>query len=116
MVVLINTGLPQISFEAIRVGVEQKKWKSPYQFLQEAATEKLQREGLINFDNITFVHYICSGCGRHIYVLPELSGLKEWFYCIKCYPNGGATKDKALLRNGISIGKDIPKDAEIRRF
>lgn len=117
MVVLLNTGLPKIVVSAIENGTLQKKWHSYYHFLQLAALEKLQREGLINFDTITFIHYSCPNpiCNRHIYVLPEIAALKEWHYCLKCYPKLSPTKDKALIRNGTSIGKDIPKDAEIRR-
>lgn len=114
MVDFINTGVPKIISAAIADGITQKKWKSSYQFLQQASIEKLQREGLINFDNITFVHFYCKGCNRQIYVLPEIAGLHEWHYCLKCYPNS-TTKDKALVRNGTSLGKEIPNDAEIRR-
>ena len=50
MVVLLQTGLPTIAVDAIKKGILEDKWKSSYQFLQLAAIEKLQREGLINFD------------------------------------------------------------------
>lgn len=114
MVVTLNTGLPKIVFDAIEDGTKQEKWHSSYHFLQQAAIEKLQREGLINFDAIIFIHYFCAKCNRHIYVLPEIAALKEWHYCSKCYPNS-TTKENALIRNGTSLGKEIPKDAEIRR-
>lgn len=114
MVVLLQTGLPSIVISAITSGVTQKKWNSSYHFLQLAALEKLQREGLINFDNITFIHYFCPTCNRHIYVLPEISGIQEWFYCIKCYPNS-TIKENSMVRNGTALGKEIPKEAEIRR-
>ncbi len=114
MVALLQTGLPAIAVDAIRDGVLKDKWKSPYQFLQLAAIEKLQREGLVNFDNVTFIHFFCPECKRQIYTLPELAGLHEWFYCTKCHPNS-TTKEHALIRNGTCLGKDIPKDSEIRR-
>ncbi len=114
MVVLLQTGLPNIAVSAIENGTVQKKWNSSYHFLQLAALEKLQREGLINFDNITFIHYFCSSCNRHIYILPEIAGLHEWLYCSKCHPHA-TTKENSMIRNGTVFGKDIPKTAEIRR-
>lgn len=114
MVTLLQTGLPSIAITAIQNGTEQKKWNSSYHFLQLAALEKLQREGLINFDKATFIYFLCSTCNRHIYVLPEIAGLHEWLYCTKCYPNG-TTKEHSLIRNGTFVGKDIPKESEIRR-
>lgn len=114
MVVLLNTGLSKLVVSAIESGTQNKKWNSSYHFLQLAALEKLQREGLINFDNVTFIHYFCPKCNRNIYVLPEIAGLKEWFYCTKCYPNS-TVKENSLIRNGTVLGKEIPTDAEIRR-
>jgi hypothetical protein len=114
MVVLLQTGLPKVAVSAIENGTQQRLWNSSYHFLQIAALEKLQRDGLINFDEITFIHYFCSTCTRHIYVLPEIAGLHEWFYCTKCHPNS-TTKENSLIRNGTILGKEIPKDSEIRR-
>lgn len=114
MVVMLNTGLPTIVALAIEEGVNQSKWNSSYHFLQQAAIEKLQREGLINFDNITFIHYLCSDCNRHIYVLPEIAGLYGYLYCTKCHPIT-PQKDKALTRINTILGKEIPQGSEIRR-
>lgn len=115
MVVLLQTGLPKIAITAIETGTSSHKWNSSYHFLQLAALEKLQREGLINFDEIIFIHYFCPECSRQIYVLPEIAGLREWFYCTKCYPKSPPLREKSLVRNGTVLGKDIPKNSEIRR-
>ena len=115
MVVLINTGLPDTIAEAIKFGVPDK-WKSAYHFLQIAATEKLQREGLINFDNLSFIRYKCPKCEQCIYVLPDVAGRFDWLYHMKCFPFAPPQKTYALIRGDMVQGKDIPAGAEIRRY
>lgn len=106
----INTHLTSEIEAAILAGIPDK-WKNKYQFLQLAAKEKIERDGLLPDNEPKYIHFQCIYCEREIYVKPDVAGMFEYIWCTIC---GKSEKKDAMHRIDIVPKRFVPAGATVR--